>query len=268
MKRLFYCLLASALLTVSGCGCFKSKEAPKPTPTAIMTEKTNVELEEAEDMLDALEAEVVAEEAAEEATEEILGELEEEVALEDLEELAALEELAEFAELEDELGEDAFDFDDEDFDMEALEGLSNEESQKMLEELARILEEAAAEEEAEEAMRVAQSAGYLFDTIEFKENSAEIANPEALDRNITLAKQAAREGKELHLMGHASDLDKDAAVLSAKRAEAVRDLFVKAGVDKEMIHVASAGSARPAVWSEADAHAEALALNQRVEVTA
>lgn len=94
----------------------------------------------------------------------------------------------------------------------------------------------------------------LPDAIEFEDGNAapSAVGLAKLNALIELMKTSkTRDGKpfNVEVRGSADSSEKDAVALSKKRAEAVRDLMIKAGVDKKRITVVGVGSSFPVASS-------------------
>lgn len=128
------------------------------------------------------------------------------------------------------------------------------------------------EEEAEALLAWAESPEEMLEPVQFAMNSSELTaeQKDSLKYDVELAKQAIEDGKQITFAGHCMPAGDELnnLELSEQRAEAVKQVFVDAGLPEESLHTAAYGASLPAVWSSegGDAQLEALAPNSRVEM--
>lgn len=247
MKRILCSLLALALLLSQG--CTKKSEEAKPAKNQDATGITNQDIENLErDLAEATE-DALAAEAIAEAVEDI-----------DFNDEEGEEELLADA-LANTLGDEDFDAlcateDCEDCDEDALaeiagmnQNVSEEEAEALLQALADLVADVEKKEaEAGSLAVAAHQPNILFEPVQFEKNNVVVAKgqEDVLAKNIELAKKAVESGLDLNLCGYSSAYDKNPEIVSAQRAEALRDLFVEAGIPADKIHVAHRGAEYPA----------------------
>lgn len=233
MKRFFYGALAAGMLLTSGCG--KKKEEPKDDFATLQSEMSDEELEAAEREALRQLAEIVAKETGP---------------------IAANDEM---------MDADLFDaLDGEDMELD-MASLTDEERQQLIE-----WEQAAMEwaRQQEELTAAAEAEADAFEAINFEKGTADFdAASDTMSHNIAAAKEAVGAGKTLVVQGH-TDAEGSAELslaLSEKRAEAVKDALVAAGLPEASIQTAGYSNALAKEWSTDE---DGLAVNRRAELVA
>lgn len=104
-------------------------------------------------------------------------------------------------------------------------------------------------------------------TVYFMQGSSDTLTPESvLEFDKVKADLAARSAGEVRVIGHTDRVGSEQSndTFSIKRASAVRDLLVNAGVKPELIEIAGRGEREPLVPTEDEV---AEAKNRRVEIS-
>jgi|GEM_PF-6626652 len=129
------------------------------------------------------------------------------------------------------------------------------------------------DEEAAELIAWAEDADQMpLESVKFAMNSAKLtdAQKEALKYDIKIAEGEIANGKEITFAGHCAPVpsEENNLELSQQRADAVRQVFVDAGLPEEKLHTAAYAATLPDTWSdlEGEARIEALAPNCRTEM--
>jgi outer membrane protein OmpA-like peptidoglycan-associated protein len=118
----------------------------------------------------------------------------------------------------------------------------------------------------------ADTAAYAFKAVHFDFNKDTIKADQRtiIDGNVQLAHQATEQGKKVVVEGHCDQIGSAAynLALSQRRAQAIKEKMVKAGIAEDDIKIVGYGNERPLVWSDAQdrvALIKELAPNRRAE---
>jgi peptidoglycan-associated lipoprotein len=118
------------------------------------------------------------------------------------------------------------------------------------------------------------TAAYAFKAVHFQFNKDEVRADQRtiIDENVQLAHQAAEQGKKIVIEGHCDQLGSAAynLALSQRRAQAIKEKMVNAGIAENDIKTIGYGQERPLVWSDARDRSSLireLAPNRRAETT-
>jgi outer membrane protein OmpA-like peptidoglycan-associated protein len=117
------------------------------------------------------------------------------------------------------------------------------------------------------------SASFAFKAVhfDFNKNSIRPDQKPVVDEDLKVAKQAVETGHGVVVEGHCDQLGSASynIALSQRRAEAIKQEFVKNGIDNNQVKTVGYGFERPVVWSDAQdrgALIKELAANRRAEV--
>ncbi len=276
MKRFLYAAMLASL-AMTGCGSKKEEKKVAPRAEQIIASENDMTDEELLAVLDMLDDEgddldntvaTAEEELEDELKNELEDELEDEILEmeEDEEDILAnlsqeerdavqeeaMRELAAILKQDESkraqmaaMGEDLF---NPDFDIEKL-SVAERESLIGWEQDAI----AFAKRELEDAARESNLLG--FQTVQFAENSTAIADSQKdiLDRNIQVARAALAAGRDVVCAGHAEASAPNALELSQKRAEALRQAFIDAGLNGDQLHATGYGETLSEFMSPASA---------------
>lgn len=113
-----------------------------------------------------------------------------------------------------------------------------------------------------------------FETVHYGLNKREALTEEktTIEKNLELAKRLAEEGKTITIAGHGCQLGSEAQnmLISAQRAQKMKNIFVEHGIPAEKIKTIGYGYEAPLVWSNAqnrEQKIKELAPNRRIEIT-
>ncbi|MFA6262832.1 MAG: OmpA family protein [Candidatus Babeliales bacterium] len=116
------------------------------------------------------------------------------------------------------------------------------------------------------------TAAYAFKAVHFEFNKDKIRADQRtiIDENVQLAHQATEQGKKVVIEGHCDQLGSAAynLALSQRRAQAIKEKMVNAGIAENDIKTIGYGQERPLVWSDARDRSSLireLAPNRRAE---
>jgi outer membrane protein OmpA-like peptidoglycan-associated protein len=116
------------------------------------------------------------------------------------------------------------------------------------------------------------SSAYAFKAVHFEFNKDKIRTNQQtiIDENVQLAHQATEQGKKIVVEGHCDQLGSAAynLALSQRRAQAIKEKMVNAGIAENDIKTIGYGQERPLVWSDARDRSSLireLAPNRRAE---
>lgn len=120
-----------------------------------------------------------------------------------------------------------------------------------------------------------ESAEVEFKTVLFEFNGKAPSQDQVnlLNEDITMAFDAINDGKRLKIHAHCCQMGAAAynLGLSEKRAQSVKDVFVKNGIPEEKIDIIGFGQEVPLVWTESaerEGKIKDLSLNRRAEIFA
>lgn len=107
---------------------------------------------------------------------------------------------------------------------------------------------------------------------DFNKNNIRKDQAQVVASDIAAAKKAVEQGKKVVVQGHTCQMGSAAynMSLSQRRAEAVKNQMVKAGIESEFVKTVGFGYEQPLVWSDATERSERikeLTPNRRAEVT-
>jgi len=167
---------------------------------------------------------------------------------------------------------DSDDDDDDDNDNIAfLDNLSTEKALKAQEEIARLI--AMLQEENKTLIEKQEATEQPYQTVLFEPGSFELGNEQHVLVNSSLEKivAAAMAGKTIVIRGHSDPLesnynDAEALALAQKRAEAVKQEMISAGVPQANIEVAAIGKDELIVYNFDEKQQELSSPNRRVEI--
>jgi peptidoglycan-associated lipoprotein len=116
------------------------------------------------------------------------------------------------------------------------------------------------------------TAAYAFKAVHFDFNKDNVKADQRtiINENVQLAHQASEQGKKIVVEGHCDQLGSAAynLALSQRRAQAIKEKMVQAGIASDDIKIVGYGNERPLVWSDAQDRASLvreLAPNRRAE---
>jgi outer membrane protein OmpA-like peptidoglycan-associated protein len=126
--------------------------------------------------------------------------------------------------------------------------------------------------DAVEGLADDEAAAYAFKAVHFDFNKDRIRADQGavVEENIQLAHQAAEQGKKIVVEGHCDQLGSASynLALSQRRAQAIKEKMVMAGIAEDTIKTVGYGNERPLVWSDAQDRSSLiteLAPNRRAE---
>lgn len=124
-----------------------------------------------------------------------------------------------------------------------------------------------------ELLATTEEAELGFKKVQFDFNKNDIRKDQlaALSVDVEAAKKAVEGGHKVVVQGHTCQMGSAAynMALSQRRAEAVKQKMVKAGIDSEMVKTVGYGYEQPLVWSDATERAQRIAElspNRRAEI--